>query len=572
MRGELRSAVQLQRWAWMAGGFLVIFSGVLLAAERGWEVRGEFVAVKPGDPAVVVLKLADARLVELPLGCFTPAQQTEIAALARANTAGGDKAAEAPGGAADRDQSATALLSDFERAAESCRSAVAATDVYRLLLATPGLPADSREAATQKLESWAERAARDEVRLGKEWVTPQRAAAARREAEGHLRQAFQMLRIGNPQVADDEFRKASRSDPASGTADFLLGLAAVLGQRPSPEKAGKYFREAVDREPDHGPALNNLALCEMQSRRFSAAVEAFRAAADHVAEPRVVVANVGRVIGLAADRRNRITPKQLEEFTALYRELVDDRGLQPADVAGGLVYLSLAGLPIGAGISGGQQELVSPADGGMVRSVPGYVVAEGMVVVPAAMIEGEGRLGVTGDPDGLQEIPAKVVASRHGVSLVRCDGLDVAPIPLAAASAPAGAPLLVMQPPRAESPSPATRLVAATAVTSAAGQASDPRFVYSAAAGRQPPGGLISDSSGRLVGLAQSTPLTPGVAASLNVAAAVEALWPLLKEAAATGLADEGSGPVGREAVAERLAAGTVRVTLRTAEQPGGLP
>jgi Flp pilus assembly protein TadD len=489
------------------------------AEETSWEIRGELVSLKTGSSDVVLLRVAGGQVLEVPLASFSEAQQAEIVKR------GGPPATVADAG----DASAPTAL---EVAAEGCRTAVEAADVYQLFLASPGLSDSLREAAEKRLAFWSERGRRGDIRHGTEWVGQERAAAARSEAEGHLRQAIQMIRIGNTDVAEDELRKASRADPASGGADFLLGIAASSGPRPSAEKARKFFREVIDREPGHGPALNNLAICDVIDRRLSPAALSFRSAADHVADPQAVVGNVSHVIRLAADRRNRIAPKHVEEFTALYRWLVDDKGLEPADGAAGLTYLSFTGAPIAAGgVLDPESVMGLRGDGGPERSGTGVVVAPSYVVVPTAVVANRSRITVAGDVAIGQEVPATAVATLGGLTLLRCEGLAAPAIPVAATSPALGAEIVVVYPQMEAGATVAPKSVRATVVARPADGALLPRLVYKAPGDRQPVGGILTDASGRLVGLTARTPAVATIGADLNVAAPMEAVWPMLHEA-----------------------------------------
>lgn len=544
-------------FALVVGALFGVWGGAVKADETSWEIRGEFVSLKPGSPEIVLLRVGGARVLEVPLASFSEAQRADIVRRSGQPAAAAGDAVDAAGPAG------------IEEAAQACRTAIEATDVYRLYLATPGLSDADRQAAEKRLASWSDRIKRGEIRLEKEWVEPERAKSARREAEGHVRQAIKMLRIGNGQVAEEELRKASRADPASGTADFVLGVAAISGPRPNAVQAGKIFREVVDREPGHGPALNNLAVCEVNARRMSAAAGYFRDAAECLADPHVIVGNVGNVIRMAADRRNRIAPKHVEEFTTLYRWLTEDRGLEPADGITGLVYLSRTGAPLASSGALDPEAVVGlRGDGRPERSGSGVVVAPSFVAVSAAVVANAGRITVLGDGTTGQEIPAVVVATRGDLALLRCEGLAAPAIPLAAVSPPAGAPLLVVYPHPKERGMSGPKKVQATLVTRSEDGVPFPRLVYTAEGERQKPGGLLADPSGRLVGLTASTPAVPTIGANLNVAAPVEAVWSLLREADVQ-VADAAGGTAADPA---KLVENAVRVVVYAPQGQAGGP
>lgn len=497
-----------------------VWPSVVPAEERAWEIRAELVSVKPGDPETVVLRLRNGKSVELPATIFSDASRAAISALARKPAGdGSDARAEDVG-----------LPETLEADLRACRTAADAADTLRLVLADDELSAATRSAAEQRLEELGRRAARGEVRLGADWVAADRAAAATREAEGHYRQAVEMYRLGNQKAFEEELRRASKADPGASKADMLIGFAHLLAAKPSIEKAQRAFADAAARDPTNAAAWNNVGVCEVQARRFQQAADAFEAAAARAPDSPTVLDNVGFVIRMAAneDRRARITPRQLDAFTGIYRGLAEGRGSrqpQPQPVAG-LAYLSFFGVPVQ--VAGGWDlgAVIAPQPWQpSQKSGHGVVVAEGHVVVPGSVIEQCDQVFVRGV--GGLEVLGSVVGwtADRGLALLRCDGLQARAVPLAAAAPRQPGPIVLFSPQGDQATTLQGRLLAP-----ADNGGGSPRFVYQASPAPRLVGLPIIDAGGRLIGLTARQPQGRAGGDARGLGVPVDLVWPLLKK------------------------------------------
>lgn len=484
-------------------------AGGLLGAEQTWEIRAEFQSLEPGNPERVVLKLADGATVELPLQIFSDAGR----ALVR------DAAGRPAGPAAGADP----LEAQLAAAAGGCGTAREAVLVYRIGLAGEGIPEQSRAAAAAAVPEWEARAARGEVRLGKEWVSPAKAEAAARTAAGHIDEVITMARLGNLKLLRETLEKASRADPASGRADFLLGLAAIVGvgQRPDPVKAGKSFAEVVAREPGNGMAHNNLAICHAYNGKLNDAIAHFEAAAERLDDLQVVAANVAALLG-GTGVRVKLANKQIEALTGLYRKLAPDQPRQPAPTQTGLTFLSPFGLPV-AQQSNFADLCVQPAGVGAERAQAGIVVAANVVLVPASLPYRGGMLGVRLADGQAGELPAAEIATSPslGLALLRCDGLSAPPLSLAPTLPGKATPLIAGLPPgrRGGPAAEPGSLVAADVMP-------DGVFVHAAAGPGQSAVIPLADRSGRVVGLSMAAPPVP----PRGLGRSIERIWPFLRD------------------------------------------
>jgi tetratricopeptide (TPR) repeat protein len=490
---------------------------LLPAAEPVWEIQGEVTTIGADEPRQVELKLPDGATVWVPLAAFSARSRSKLLS-----------AAEADNPAAEQEAAGSSLAS-VEAAVAGCRTAEEARRALELWLAGGDSGVAEAEAAAA-IDRWQRRAGRGEVRLGREWVSPDVAAAAAKAADDVLTELATMARLGNFKSLRDYLEKASRADPASGRADFLLGLANAfgVGQRADVDRALRQFAEVVAREPGNGAALNNLAVCEVAARRFDDALAHFAAAAERLPDPQAVVGNVALVVAGANDRRSKLSARQTEAFSALYRRLVAGQPGQGPPPQSAPTFLSPFGQPVAAGLN--FADLFAPPPGGVVeRRGRGIVVATGIVLAPASILFPAGSVAVRPLDGTGSELPAKLVAASPelGVALLRCGPLAAPPVRLAASVPAVGGEVIAVQPAAAgrvgSGPAPTPGVVLAAEVLPGL-------FVHTATGPRGPAGTPLVDAGGRVIGLVAATPevALPGQPRAFGTA--IEQVWPFLRE------------------------------------------
>jgi hypothetical protein len=455
------------------------------------------------------LRLPEGLTVQVPLGAFSAASQAAIL-----SASDGKKPLA-------RGEAEGTPLASIEESVAQCKTAEDALRALKLCLAGDAAAVPAADAAAV-VKRWEDRAQRGEVRLGKEWVSPAVAAEAAEAADEVLKKLATMASLGNLKLMRDYLEKASRADPNSGRADFLLGMATAfgIGMRPDSDKATKFFAEVVEREPGNGQAWNNLAVCEVNGRRFDDALTHFANAARCLENPQVVIANVGAMVGY-----NALSTKQAEAFTALYDQLAPpqpgQRQVPPPQSR--LVFLS----PLGQPLSG--QPNFSDLFGAPVapfeRIGGGTVVAPNMVLVPAELPFPGGPVMVRTRAEPNIDRPAQVVATSQGLglALLRCDGLTTEPIPLAAKVAAVGSEVMVVPPagrPRG----------AAGPGTVVALEALPGSFVYSTNGANDVVGAPLLDAGGSVIGFTGATPRFPQPVAPRAFGTPIERIWPFLKD------------------------------------------
>lgn len=495
---------------WLAAASFLIGKPPLLAADQSWELQGEVVAVGADGSKIVELRLRDGSTVKVPLDAFSERSQ---AAIVSSGVAG--KPVTKPSGESSR-------LAALEEAVSRCKTAEDALRAMKLCLAgdEEGVPPADAAAAVGR---WEARAKRGEVRLGKEWVPPAVAASAAEAGEELLKKLATMVGLGNYKSFREYLDKASKVDPNSGRADFLLGMAAAfgVGMRADNEKAAKYFTEVIAREPGNGAAWNNLAVCQALSRRFDDALTNFTKAAECLENPQVVVANVGFMAGA----RN-LTAKQAEAFAAVYERLVPEQAgqrMSPPPLSG-LNFLSPFNQPI-AGQLNVADLFVAPPGNALERVGGGIVVAPAVVLVPADLMFPGGSSVVRSVAEPTIDRPAEVIATSQGlgITLLRCDGLATEPMALAAAVPAVGSEAIVV--PTAGRGGGATTPGKVIELDVLPGV-----FVHAAAGPSSIVGAPLVDAGGRVVGLTATTPQFNQPGAPRAFGTPIERIWPFLKD------------------------------------------
>lgn len=556
----MKSLLAAARCALVASSWVV--AGAAIADEQLWELRGEFLRLKEGDEAVAQLRLPGGVVVEVPLEALSAPSRARVAAAAeRKPSQAGTTPATQPRAALPD------ALKQVEASAAGCRTAADAADVYRLFLAGDVPDAAVRAAAEKRLAEWRARAERGGVRLGAAWVSPAEAAAAARAAEDAIGESLTLVRLGNAKPVRENLEKASRADANSGRADFLQGLLSMLGQRADMAKVQKWFAEVVSREPDNGPALNNLAVCEAVTGRYDEALGHFEAAAERLDDTTALAANLALVINGAGNPRSKLSDKQLAGFLALYRRLVPEVPGQPAAAAPAVAFPLPAFLsPYGRPILPTQTVadlFAPPVDRVEQRIGVGLVVAPRYVLVSARIPFPDGPLFIRGPDAAGGELPAEQVAEGAGVCLLKCETLTARPLPLAESVPADGSALLAIgrpQPGGQVAPLPGAMLRAACP------DAPPGWFVHTAPVSARAVGGPLVDASGRVIGVSLPSPRLelPGPRRSFGFA--VDRLWPFLDDhlpdldpAAAE------SSPASWDAVAASVSRGVVTVIARPA-------
>lgn len=245
-------------------------------------------------------------------------------------------------------------LEQVEADAQACRTAAEAVQVYKIFLANPKIAAEDRKPAEKRLAEWVEMEEREMRRLGKKWVTQSEYEEIERKTENLIKHSFELMKLGNNDLAKKDLVSASRLNPESGKADFVMGFIYSLIAN-NDAKAVAHFNEVLKREPNNAYALNNLAVSEVFLKRYAAATKHFRRALEIMPDLQEVCDNVAVAIGMDGQVRHRQIPDdQAEELNDLYRKAIYELKLLPFSAARSTANQQAQNGPGGPGGPGGR--------------------------------------------------------------------------------------------------------------------------------------------------------------------------------------------------------------------------
>ena len=139
------------------------------------------------------------------------------------------------------------------------------------------------------------------------WVTVEESKAVARQADALMEEAFGKIQGRDFKQAKRLLEKAVDIDPDGIRADYFLGMLNAPTLANHAFSAQKYFAHANRREPNNIGLLNNLALSEMKTGKYSEALDHWAAAirlsqTDLAPE---VVQNVGRFVSEGTAKKLR---------------------------------------------------------------------------------------------------------------------------------------------------------------------------------------------------------------------------------------------------------------------------
>jgi S1-C subfamily serine protease len=391
--------------------------------------EAEFVELK--DDGNVVLKTKAGKTILVPLGKLSEADQ----AFARARgVAKPQTAAEAV---------AAKTVEEVEAEALQCHTAKEAVLLYTFYLSKKNLTAEQRAAAEGKLAEWKKKADDDQVRLGKQWMAKAEADKIRKQAQEKIEHGVELLRLRNEQLAEQSLEEASKLDPDSIQADFLMGV--VYGAiKKNDKKAQAHFEKCLKREPGNVSVLNNLAVSLANQKKYPEAARYWKTAAASAPKMRELSQNIGSLITMAGTKQAKLSPKTLQEMSQLYEELITKYG-NPRPTQMAFVYAP----PYGSKFGGekGKSDGGPTGESVVVSSGSGFVVSPHVILTNRHVVEhASGLLVLNPKNPGGEPLAAELIAisDKVDLALIRCDSLDAPAVPLVESLPPRGSDIMVL--------------------------------------------------------------------------------------------------------------------------------
>jgi S1-C subfamily serine protease len=446
----------------------------------------------------VRLKLKDGREVRVPLDKLSPADQEFARAQSPASpsgsgTAGGSSATTTP-----------KSPEEVEAEASSCKTAKEAVMIYKFYLALPNLSVAQRTAATAKMKEWEAKAADDQVRLGKNWMKKEEADKIRKQAEAKIEQATEYLRLMNGDLARKALEEASKLDPDSIQADFLMGVvySAIAN---NDKKAQLHFEKCLKREPGNVSVLNNLAVTLVFQKKYGQAAQYWKTAATNSPKFKGLSQNIGSLITLASTSQFKVPDKVLTDLASIYEDITNKHGMpRPTEI--GFVLTP----PYGSDWDRSKARRGGESDGTkesvIVGSGTGFVIAPQIIMTNQHVTEGASGLLVLDpkNPHG-EPLAAELIAEieKPDLALIRCKALKAPAVPLVDKLPSRGTDIMVLGYPLG--PTFGTTLKSTRgAMVAMPDPAVDNMFLYDALTNPGNSGGPLCDKSGRVAGVVRA--------------------------------------------------------------------
>lgn len=400
------------------------------SASGAHKTEAEFVELK--DDGNVVLKAKTGKTIDVPLSRLSDADQAYARSHAAAKSPASSKT-ETP-----------KSVDDVEAEALACKTAKEAVMVYKFYLAKPNLSAAQRTAAEANLDAWKKKADDNQVRLGKQWMSKAEADKIRKQAQDKIEHAVEFMRLRNDQLAEQALEEASKLDPDSIQADFLMGIVYAVVSK-NDKKAQQHFEKCLKRDPGNVSVLNNLAVSLASQKKFTEAARHWKTAAESAPKMRELSQNIGTLITMVGMKEAKLPTKTMQDLSEIYEQLITTHG-NPRPTQVRFVYsppyeLAEKGKSRGDGRGGSGGESV------VVSSGSGFVVHPHMILTNRHVVEHASGLLVLNpkNPSG-EPLAAELIAIADGVdlALVRCDGLDAPAVPLVETLPPRGSDIMVL--------------------------------------------------------------------------------------------------------------------------------
>jgi tetratricopeptide (TPR) repeat protein len=172
------------------------------------------------------------------------------------------------------------------------------------------------EEAKRDVKQWEERLAKGMVKVGDRWVTREEQATLRAKGVEQAVAARKLLLQGRVKDATAAIDAALADDPQNAAALYLRGVA--LYRQEQTAGARKAFEAVTKLAPNHGPALNNLAVIQWGAKQLPGAMNLYGQAMNASPGTRVILDNVAEALNELPEpqRRNAVTEKVVLMFNA----------------------------------------------------------------------------------------------------------------------------------------------------------------------------------------------------------------------------------------------------------------
>lgn len=411
----------------------------------------------------------------------------------------------------------------LESNAMKCQTADEALALYKFFMASPETTADEKQQAQQRYAYWDQAAVDQRVRVGPKWIAKAEADALRKEADNLVREAVEMLNVNDIAAATAKLEKASKVYPEHLESVFLLAVNAF--SKRDFKVAESKFNQCLTRAPNNLALLNNIAICEIQMKRYVQAVKHWERAANLDLENSNVAQNLGQFISdVNLKRFASVEKSAVADATEIYQKMIaKDPGIRANTARGYIVMKMLRTNPASEGT--GEESRV-------VGNGTGFVIAERYVLTNRHVVEDADALVIQdpGKPDALP-LFAKVVAISKDldIALLECRNLKAPPVPVNQTPIGRGTEVIAFGFPMATivgTGLKATRGI----VTGLPSEVTDKMLVLDVHVNPGNSGGPLCDRTGRVVGIVAAKTINTALAQSYGLAIPINDAVPFIKQ------------------------------------------
>lgn len=351
-------------------------------------------------------------------------------------------------------------LSAFNKHVTTYRKAAAAYRAYQRFAESHDFTEYQKLTVDEQLALWKQRAEDQLVRLGRDWVSPATLNEAETKAQKAIERAVVQWQNRRGPDAVDSLEEASRVNPNDIRADYILGLLHSLPMGPKQnDKAEKYFRRVLVRDPNHPEALNSLAITLVKQREFAPALPLFEQSATLSQSPHEVAQNLGRLVHLVERGRISVPSATIKRYSALYEKLVSEQKASPFDRRVGWQHM-IPVLPRSSNEDEPADSPLAPSDLKLWGQGSGFVIAPGFVLTNRhVVLDDERGLGLVDEVRAAREqngesveLPGKIVgvSQTTDLALIHFPEMTLPQLPLRRDSVELASDIMIFGYPRAD--------------------------------------------------------------------------------------------------------------------------
>jgi len=533
----------------------------------GEKLEAELIDMKPGN--VVVLGLPGGGVKEVPLASLSKVDQSYVQRNLHKPAAAAEKPADKSGDsgadAADHDSQPRAVKNDdpatqlrvLKGQAQRAATPEVAAMLFELFLNENKLPSDVRAEAEAERAEWQDRAKRGLVRFGAKWLSLSEVRAERKKAFFLTANALELIRLNQGKIAIEKLQEASRTNPESIQADFIMGIG--YAQAKQFDNAYQHYKICLKRDPANIAVLNNLALVEIKRANFSEAVTAWKAACHERYDERMVQ-NMGRMLDQAGKQKLPVNKETLNRLNRLYSDMVVTNRVAGATSMQGWLYMLIpAEVPPDETVVAAST-VDDAGDPVISATASGFVVSQGFVLTHLDLAKNARKFQVVdpSKPDGAP-LTAKLVAKSEiaDMALLQCEGLNCPPLPIAVVPPAVETPITVVGYLPAAGQSTPPELVRGLVVANPY-RSLELQVVYKVGGAFSSVGGPVCDNAGSVVAMHEKN--LSILANSYGGGAPMFWAAPMLQASIPSFRPAQRSSSISRDEVESRLKASTVIV------------